>query len=127
MYLQKLDMVSIVSTMGKYSIIKFPNTKKKFSSVQLFSHIQLFANPWTVAQQSSLSITSSWSLLKLMSISLVTPSNSLILCCPLVLLPSIFPSIRVFSNELFFTSGSQSIGISASASVLPMNVQDLFL
>ena len=68
------------------------------SSVQLFSHVQLFATPWTAACQASLSITSSWSLLKLMSIELVMPSNHLILCHPL-LLPSIFPSIRVFSKE----------------------------
>ena len=68
-------------------------------SVQLFSCVQLLATPWTAARQASLSITSSWSLLKLMSIELVMPSNHLILCCPLLLPPSIFPSIRVFSNE----------------------------
>ena len=70
-----------------------------FSSVQLFSHVQLFATPWTVAHQAFLSINNSQSLLKLMSIELVMPSNHLILCLPLLLLPSIFPSIRVFSNE----------------------------
>ena len=70
----------------------------QFSSVQLLSHVQLFATPWTAARQASLSITSSQSLLKLMSIESVMPSNHLILCCPL-LLPSIFPSIRVFSDE----------------------------
>ena len=64
-----------------------------------FSHIQLFATPWTAAHQASLSITNSRSLLKLMSIELVMPSNHLILCHPLLLLPSIFPSIRDFSNE----------------------------
>ena len=69
-----------------------------FSSVQSFSCIQLFATPWTAARQASLSITNSWSLLKLMSIELVMPSNHLILCCPF-LLPLIFPSIRVFSNK----------------------------
>ena len=69
-----------------------------FSSVQLLSHVRLFETPWTTARQASLSITNSRSLLKLMSIELVMPSNHLILCCPL-LLPSIFPSIRVFSNE----------------------------
>ena len=70
------------------------------SSVQ-FSHSVVFdsATPWTAACQASLSITNSRSLLKLMSIHLVMPSNHLILCCPLLLLPSIFPSIRVFSNE----------------------------
>ena len=70
-----------------------------FFSVQSLSHVQLFVTPWTAARQASLSFTNSWSLLKLMSIELVTPSNHLILCHPLLLLPSIFPSIRVFSNE----------------------------
>ena len=70
-----------------------------FSSVQLLSRVRLFATPWTEACQASLSITNSWSSPKLMSIESVTPSNQLILCCPLLLLPSIFPSIRVFSNE----------------------------
>ena len=64
-----------------------------------FSRIQLFATPWTAACQASLSITNSWSLLKLISIESVTPSNHFILCCPLLLLPAIFPSVRVFSNE----------------------------
>ena len=70
-----------------------------FSSVQSLSHVWLFSTPWTTACQASLSITDSWSLLKLMSIESVMPSNRLILCHPLLLLPSIFPSIRVFSNE----------------------------
>ena len=70
----------------------------QFSSVQLFSHVRLFATPWTAACQASLSITNSQSLLKLMSIESVMPSNHLILCRPLLLLPSIFPSITVFSN-----------------------------
>ncbi|KAB0345975.1 hypothetical protein FD755_024373 [Muntiacus reevesi] len=71
----------------------------QFSSVQLLNHVQLFATPWSVAHQASLSITNSKSLLKLMSMESVMPSNHLILCCPLLLLPSVFPSIRVFSNE----------------------------
>ena len=70
-----------------------------FSSVQLCSCIRLFATPWTAARQASLSITNSQSLLELMSIESVMPSNYLILCHPLLLLPSIFSSIRVFSNE----------------------------
>ena len=70
-----------------------------FSSVQSLSCVQLFAIPWTAAHQASLSITNSKRLLKLMSIESVMPSNHLILCHPLLLLPSIFPSIRVFSNE----------------------------
>ena len=69
------------------------------SSAQLLSCFRLFVTLWTAARQPSLSITNSWSLLKLMSIELVMPSNHLILCRPLLLLPSIFPSIRVFSNE----------------------------
>ena len=92
-----------------------------FSSVQLLSHIWLFAIPWTAAYQASLSITNSLSLLKLMSIELVMPSNHLILCHPLLLLPSIFPSIRVFSNESVLCIRWPSVGVSASASVLATN------
>ena len=92
-------------------------------SVQSLSHIRLFVTPWTAAHQASLSITNSRSLLKLMSITSVMPSKHLILYCPLLLLPSIFPSIRVFSNESLALNG-QSIGGSASASVLPMNILD---
>ena len=69
------------------------------SSVQSLSHVQLFATPWITACQASLSIINSWSLPKFMSIESVMLSNHLILCCPLLLLPSIFPSIRVFSKE----------------------------
>ena len=70
-----------------------------FSSVQSLSRVQLFVTPWTAARQASLSITNSQSLPKLLSIELVMPFNHLIICCPLLLLPSIFPSIRVSSNE----------------------------
>ena len=70
-----------------------------FSSVQSLSRVQLFLTVWIAARQASLSITNSWSLLKLMSIELVVPSNHLILCRPLLLLPSIFPSVRIFSND----------------------------
>jgi len=70
-----------------------------FGSVQSLSHVWLFASPWTATCQAFLSITNSWSLLKLMSIKSVMPSNHLILCHPLLFQPSIFPSIRVFSNE----------------------------
>ena len=69
------------------------------SSVQLLSHVQPFVTPWTAAHQASLSITNTRSLFKLKPIKLVMPSNRLILCCPLLLLPSVFPSIRVFSSE----------------------------
>ena len=77
----------------------FPSHSGQFSSVQSLSHVQLFATPWTAARQASLSITNSQSLLKLMFIESVMPSNHLILCCPLLFLPSVFPSIRVFSNK----------------------------
>ena len=75
------------------------NPSVQLSSVQLLSHVQIFVTSWTVACQASLSITNFWSLLKLMYIELVMPSNHLILCHPLLLLPLIFPSITVFSNE----------------------------
>ena len=120
--------------------------------VQSLSHVRLFVTPWTAACKASLSITKPWSLLKLMyiesvmpsnhfrknhlsitiswslpkfmSIASVMPSSRLILCTAPVLLPSIFPRIRAFSMSQLFTSGGQSIGVSASTSVLPMNIQD---
>ena len=75
------------------------NSNKHFSSVQSLSRVRLFATPWTAARQASLSITNSWSSLKLMPIKSVMPSSHLILCCPLLLLPPVPPSIKVFSNE----------------------------
>ena len=84
---------------NKPMVIKGEREEGLFSSVQLLSRVQLFATPWTTARQGSLSITNSRRLLKLMSIESVMPSNHLILCCSLLILPSIFPSIRVFSNE----------------------------
>ena len=98
----------------------------KVTSVQLISRVWPFATLWTAARQASLSITNSWSLLKLMSIESVIPSSHLILCNHLFLPSSIFPSIRVFPMSHFYAWGGQSIGISASASVLPMNIQDWF-
>ena len=95
-----------------------------FVVVRLLGHVRLLAIPWTAACQASLSFTMSWSLLKVMSLESVMPSNLLILCRPLLLLPSLFPNIRAFSNESVITSGGQSIG--ASASVLPMSTQGLF-
>ena len=79
------------------------------SSVQLLSHVQLFVTPWTAPRQASLSITNSQSLLKLMSIESVMPYNHIILCCPLVLLPSVFPASGSLSVSWLFTSGGQSI------------------
>ena len=86
-----------------------------FIVVHSLSRVCLLATPWTAAHQASLSFTIFWNLLKLMSIELMMPSNHLILGRPLLLLPSIFPSIRVFSNDSLFESGGQSIGASASA------------
>ena len=94
--------------------------------VASLSRVWLFVIPWTEAHQTSLSLSISQSFLKFMSTDSVMPSNHLILCRPLLLLPSIFPSIRVFSNESASTSGGQSIGASASASDLPMNIQGWF-
>ena len=83
---------------GRHFVTSFSHGAQ-FSSVHLISRVWLFVTPWTTAIQASLSITNSWSLLKLMSIESVMPSNHLINCHPLLLLPSIFPSIRVFSSE----------------------------
>ena len=94
--------------------------------VQLLSPVWLFSTPCTAACRASLSITNSQSLLKLMSIALVMPSNHLILCHPLLLLSSIFPSIGVFSNESTLCNKGQSTGVSALASILPKNTQDWF-
>ena len=93
--------------------------------VQSLSCVWLFATPWTVERQASLS-TISQGLLTLMSIELVMPSNHLILCRPLHLLPSIFPRSGSFPKSWLFTSDGQSIGVSASASVFPMNIQGSF-
>ena len=126
-----LSIYHVPNTVLLSSIFLFnlKNNPKRFSLVQSLSHVRLFA---TLCQV-SLSITNSQSLLKLMPIQSVMPSNHLILCHPLLLPPSNFPSIRVFSNELVgkrwpkvAASGGQSIGASASASVLPMNIQDWF-
>ena len=95
---------------------------------QLLSCVQLFETPWTAARQPSLSFTISWSLLKFMSIESVVPSNRLILCCPFSSCLQSFPGSGPFSVSWLFTSGGQSNGASASASasVLPMNIQDQF-
>ena len=97
----------------------------QFSSVQSLSHVQRFVTSWTAAHRVSLSITNSRSLLKLVCIKSVMLYNSLILCCPLLLLPSIFPSIRVFSNELVFCIRCPKYW-SFSFSFSPSNTQDWF-
>ena len=97
-----------------------------FSSVQSLSHVRLFATPWTAAHQASLSITNSQSFLKLMSIKSVMPSNHPILCPPLLLLPSIFPSIRVFSNESVLHIRWPKYWSFSFNIVLPMTIQNRF-
>ena len=106
-----------------HSLTPLPFPFLRISSVELLSRVRLFATPCTAKHQASLSITNSQSLLKLMSKESVMPSNHLILCRPLLLPPSIFPSIRSFPMSQLFASGGQSTGVSASASVLPMNIQ----
>ena len=96
----------------------------QFSSVQSLSHVRLLATPWIAACRASLSTTNSRSLLKLMSIESVIPSSHLILCHPLLLLPPIPLSVRVFSNESTHHMRWPGVGVSASTSVLPMNTQD---
>ena len=102
----------------------FLQVNSRFSSVQLLSHVQLFATPWTAACQASFPITNCQSLPKLMSIELVMPSNHLILCHPLSSHPQSLPASESFQMSQLFTWGGQSIGVSASTSVLPMNTQD---
>ena len=112
-----------------YHCLLFPTTlwsgcKRIYSVISQFSHSVVSNSLWPHGLQHFLTITNSWSLLKLISIESVIPSNHLILCRPLILLPSIFPSIRVFPASQFFTSGGQRIAVSTSVSVLPMNIQD---
>ena len=95
-------------------------------TVQFSSVVSDSATPWIAAHQASLSITNSRSLLKLMSIESMMPSSHLILCHPLLLLPSIFPSIRAFANESVLHIRWPKYWVSASASVLPVNIQDWF-
>ena len=97
-----------------------------FSSVQSLSHVRLFVTPWTAAHQASLSTTNSQSLLKLMSIESVMPSNHHILCHPISSCLQSFLASGSLPMGQFFRSDGQSIGVSASVSVLPMNIQDWF-
>ena len=129
-----LNMVNIYQTSALHSSCELSSSPLKsqtsthflaqFSSVQSLSCVQLFVTLWTAACQTSLSITNSQSLLKLMSIELVMPSNYLILCHPLLFVPSIFPSISVFSKESVLRIRWPKYSCFLSASVLPMNIQD---
>ena len=98
----------------------------QFSSVQSLCHVRLFVTPWTAARQASLSIINSQRLLKLVSIASVMPSNHLILCHPFSSCLQSCSESGSFPMSQFFTPGGQSIGISVSTSVLPMNIQDWF-
>ena len=120
--------IMITEVKGIYNAVRIQKFLKEHKlQVQSLSRVWLFTIPWTTAHQASLSITNSQSLLKLMSIDSVMPSNYLILCCPL-LLPSLqsFPALGSFPMCQFFASGGQSMGVSASTWVLPMNTQDWF-
>ena len=108
----KADSVEKISMLGKFNSVA--------------QSCPTLATTWTAAHQDSLSITNSQSLFKLESIKLVMPSNLLILCCPLLLQPSIFRASGSLQMSQFYSSDGQSIGVSASASVLPMNSQDWF-
>ena len=118
-----LIIFNLLLSFGKWILSDFYSSAS-FSSVQPLSCVWLFSTPWTAACQASLSFAISQSLLRLTSIQSVMLSNHLILCCPLLLWPSIFPSS--FPMSWLFSSGSQSIRASPSASVLPMNIQGWF-
>ena len=109
----------LISPISEVSVLSLKNS---ISSVQSLSYVQFFATP-RITAQASLTITNSQSLLKLLSIESVMPSTYLIFCHPLLPLPSVFPSIRVFSSQ-FFSSGRLRDRVSASTSILPMNIQD---
>ena len=110
----------------EYSCLGNPKGRRAFSLVQLFSRVRLFATQWTVTHQASLSITNSRSLLRLMAIESVMPSNHLSSVVPISSCPHSFPASGSFLVSQFFPSGGQSIGVSASESALSMNTQDWF-
>ena len=118
--------IKTLTVNGLDSLIKRHRIKlyAAYSSVQSLSRVRLFVTPWTAAYQASLSITNFQKLLKLMSIESVLPSNHLILCHPLSPCLQSFPASGSFPVSHFFASGGQSIGVSASTSVLPVNIQD---
>ena len=112
-------------TAFEYRAFKEAIRVKEISSVQLSCSVMFDSEtPWTAAHQASLSTTNSQSLLKLISIESVMPSNHIILCRPLLLLGQSFPASGSFPMSQLFTSGGQSIGVSAAASIFPMNIQD---
>ena len=115
--------VSCVSCIGR-QILYHCTTWEAVNSVQAFSHVQLFATPWTVARQASMSITNSWSLLKLMSTKSVMPPTISSSVVHFFSCFQSFPTPGSFPTSQFFSSGGQSIGVSASASILQVNIQD---
>ena len=119
----KAPLSLVFSRQEYWSGLPFPSTMYECKP-SCFSCVWLFATLWTAAYQTSLSIINSWSLLKLKSIELVMPSNYIILCCLLLLLSSNSPASGSFQMSQLFTSGGQRIGVSASKSVLPMNIKD---
>ena len=123
--LMMLNLLTVCITTN-WKILNEMGIPDHLTSVQSLSHVQLFATPWTAACQASLSSTNSWSLLKLMSIESVMPSNHLISGIPFSSCLQSFPASGSFPMSQFFESGGQSIGASASPSVLPMNIQDWF-
>ena len=132
----KVSFISFLSPARQWGCLHFYTSlgacllwwllQAQFSSVQSLSNVQLFATPWTAAHQASLSITNSWSFLKIMSIKSVMPSNHLILCHPLSSCLQSFPPSGSFPMSQSFASGGQGIGVSGSTSVLPVNSQDWF-
>ena len=123
-YLETCKVIAMVIQLAFLKSLYFHYFIVSFLLVQLLSCVQLFVTPWTAARQASLSFTVSWSLLKLMSIESVMPSNHLILCCSLFFLPSIFSSIRIFSNESTLCIRCLSTG--ASTAVRDLKMQDEF-
>ena len=124
-FFSHLNAFNICSYCFVYQL-SLPSYYRVISSIQLLSRVQLFVTPWTAERQASLSITNSQSLPKLTFIAPVMPYNHLILLSSPSPPASILPSIRSFPMSQFFASGGQSTGVSVSASVFPMNIQDWF-
>ena len=125
----QLSQISKCLAVSLFCLLKHFFSSVQFRSIQSLSRVWLFVTPWTAVRQTSLSITNFWSLPKPMSIELVMPSNNLILCLPLLLLPSVFPSIRVFSNESALRIRwpkywSFSFSISPSNELISFRIQD---
>ena len=119
-----LPLKSFLVPWFKISPLPLLCSSVQFSSVQSLRHVWLFVTPWIAARQASLSITNSWSSLRLTSIESVMPSSHLILCRPLLLLPQSFPASESFPMSQLYAWGGQSTGVSASASFPPKNSQD---